>query len=464
MTTSAPEIVLRPTGEIDVVRRAPARERWSWSLYDFANTIFSMNIVTLYFSVWIARDLAAGTGPYAIASSISSVLVAVSIPVFGLISDQRRRRKPWVVGLTLVCVAATAMLGVVGGHATAHDGSLLLILAIFVAANYAYQGALPFYNAMMTELVPAGEQGRLSGYGTAIGYVGSIVGMLLIVPFVAGATPLGPVGPRVMGLLHRIPFTAGGGRAATFVPTALAFLIFSLPLFLWCRDHIPVPKAERTKLALVAPFRELVRSVSDSRRHPGLLRFILTSYFYQDAIGTVISFMAIYAVTVMKFPDGTETTLFIVLTVPSIIGAAIIGRLSDRYGPKRTLMGVLLGWSVLLLAMVVIRGHTAFWVLGGALGLLFGGIWTVERPMLLTLVPDADAGRYFGLLVLSARAASIVGPLIWALIVDVVFGGGHQDLSFRVAMGVLAVFMALAAWLLVGVPDRHAERLAARAA
>src|SRR6478672_5922086 len=30
--------------------RAPWRERASWALYDFANTIFSMNVATLYFS------------------------------------------------------------------------------------------------------------------------------------------------------------------------------------------------------------------------------------------------------------------------------------------------------------------------------------------------------------------------------------------------------------------------------
>jgi len=44
-------------GEARVVSRAPARERWSWALYDFANTIFSMNIATMYFAVWMIEDL-----------------------------------------------------------------------------------------------------------------------------------------------------------------------------------------------------------------------------------------------------------------------------------------------------------------------------------------------------------------------------------------------------------------------
>src|SRR6266850_1214038 len=109
-----PDIRVLPDGQFEVVTSASLTERWSWALYDFANTIFSMNIITLYFPVWIATDLAAGTGGYALASSVSAALVALSVPLFGTISDERRTRKPWVVGFTLVCIAATAALGVIG--------------------------------------------------------------------------------------------------------------------------------------------------------------------------------------------------------------------------------------------------------------------------------------------------------------------------------------------------------------
>jgi UMF1 family MFS transporter len=82
-----------PAGEVRVRVRAPTRERWSWALYDFANTIFSMNIATLYFAVWIVSDLGASNTVYALGNAIASALVVVSIPVLGAISDARRRRK-----------------------------------------------------------------------------------------------------------------------------------------------------------------------------------------------------------------------------------------------------------------------------------------------------------------------------------------------------------------------------------
>src|SRR3954463_3805529 len=94
--------------------RAPVVERASWALYDFANTIFSMNVATLYFSVWLVADLGASNTVYAIGNGISSLLVVLSVPILGAISDARRRRKPWVVGFTIASCLACAAIGIFG--------------------------------------------------------------------------------------------------------------------------------------------------------------------------------------------------------------------------------------------------------------------------------------------------------------------------------------------------------------
>jgi UMF1 family MFS transporter len=178
---------------------APFKERISWALYDFANTVFSMNIATLYFAAWLVADLGHSNTLYALVNGIASALVVVSIPVFGAISDATQRRKPWVVGFTLAACVSTIVLAVLGqtGLPLIGEGvtggvvrqlvppglALFGVLAAFTIANYAYQGAQPFYNAMMPELVPVDHRGRLSGMGAALGYVGSITGVLLTFPF-----------------------------------------------------------------------------------------------------------------------------------------------------------------------------------------------------------------------------------------------------------------------------------------
>jgi UMF1 family MFS transporter len=466
-------------GEVRPIERAPAIERFSWALYDFANTIFSMNIATLYFAVWLVSDLGVSNTLDAVANAVASILVVLAIPFLGAVSDVRRRRKPWVVGFTLLSCIAVAAMGVLGQtllpltgtsvdtpaalpagwHAS--GASLFWVLAAFVVANFAYQAAQPFYNAMLPELAPPEEQGRLSGFGTAIGYVGSIFGVLLVVPFFNGTLPLiGKLSDRTLAALHAIvPFTEHGGRVSAFVPTGVVFLLFSLPLFLVCRDHNPAPKG--TRIAWRRAVAEVAHTLRDARQHPGALRFILASFVYQDAVGTIVGFMTLYAVKAVGFDKGSEITLFLVLTVPSIFGSYIYGHLVDRIGAKRSLMMTLVLWIVLLAVMIAVPGKNAFWLVGLAIGLNFGGVPTAERPVLLSLVPDVEAGRYFSLMLLSSRAAAVVGPLIWGLTVDGLESRLGTAIAYRAAVMTVALMFVIAAWILRGVPERAGPRAVA---
>ncbi len=459
-------------GEAHVFERAPLRERFSWALYDFANTIFSMNITTLYFVVWLVSDLKASNTTFAIANGIASLLVLLSIPALGAISDARRRRKGFVVAFTLIAVVACACIGILGQTTVPVFGSQVIggaieppgwspgfgdlkwVLLAFIVGNYAFQSALPFYNAMLPELVPAHEQGRMSGIGVAAGYVGSIVGVLLVIPFFTGGLPvIGPLGDGLMSALRTLPFTEHAGRVSTFVPTALLFLLFSIPFFVFCRDRAPVPL--RAPAQWRRAFADVAATLRDARNHPGAMRFILTTFVYQDAVGTIIGFMTLYAVRAVGFEQGSETTLFLVLTVPAIFGSYFFGWLADRVGPKRALSTTLGIWVLLLVAMIAAPGKNAFWIVGFAIGLNFGGVNATERPVLLSLVPDTLAGRYFSLLLLSARAAAVVGPIIWALIVDNLEGQFGTAFAYRAAVSFIAVMFIAAWWMLRGVPDRR---------
>jgi UMF1 family MFS transporter len=340
--------------------------------------------------------------------------------------------------------------------------ALFGVLAAFTIANYAYQGAQPFYNAMLPELVPVDHRGRLSGMGAAFGYMGSITGVLLTFPFFTGSLPLlGAIPDRIISLLRDvIPFTTHGGRVSTFVPTALLFLLFSLPLFLFCRDHNFVPGKKHVPWR--EAFRDVRQTLTEAKKYPGTVRFILTSFLYQDAMGTIIANMALYAIFAMGFVKGSEATLFIILTIPAVVGSYGIGRLVDRFGPKRTLSWVLTGWVVLLIAMIVAPSRGAFWIVGAGIGLIYGGVSTAERPLLLSLVPDVEAGRFFSLMVLSSRAAAVVGPFIWALAVDGLSSSMGVGFAYRSGVATVVIGMVLALFLLRKVPDNFKKSVSSR--
>ncbi|GAC1318401.1 MAG: MFS transporter [Chloroflexota bacterium] len=452
--------------------------RVAWVLYDFANTIFSMNVATLYFAVWLVTDLGASNTSVAIGNGLASLLIAVAIPPLAAISDGQHRRVSWVIGFTVASCIATALIGVLGqtlfppystttttlqrpfGYHVPVIG-LTAVLAAYVVANFAYQAALPFYNAMLTELASPARRGRLSGIGTAVGYVGTIVGLLLVAPFVAGTLPLvGALPARIIDSLRLIPFSGSGGRVSTFVPTALLFLFFSIPLAVFCREGRS--SGARSVVPWRSTFSDISTLLRKARGYPGALRFILASFVYQDAIGTIISFMALYAVQAMGFESGSEQTLFLVLTVPAILGSYIFGQIVDRVGPKRTLVGVISAWVVLLVGLVIAPSRSAFWVIGALIGLIFGGVGTAERPLLLTLIPEAEAGRFFSLMLLSARAAAVFGPVIWGVTVDGLIPSYGKGLAYRAAVSTTVVAMFIALCLLWNLPDHWSTSFKAR--
>lgn len=207
-------------------------------------------------------------------------------------------------------------------------------------------------------------------------------------------------------------------------------------------------------------FRDVARTVRDARQYPGAMRFIVASFLYQDAIGTIVGFMALYAIKAMHFAEGTESTLFLVLTVPAIVGSWFAGRFVDRYGPRRTLIASIVAWIVLLLAMASVQERAAFWAIGFGIGLIFGWVPTAERPLLLALVPRPEAGRFFSLMLLSSRAAAVAGPVIWGLTVDTLEPSYGTGLAYRTALLTVAAMFALSLLVMRGVPDAREHRSA----
>jgi UMF1 family MFS transporter len=147
----------------------------SWAFYDFANTIFSMNVISLYFALWVTVDHGGQDILYSMALSSSMLAVAISAPVFGTISDQTGRRSLPLTLLTFISVLTTAVIG--------QTDQLWVGLLLFIVANYCYQSALVFYNGMLPDVARNSNVGVVSGYGVALGYIGSIAGLSLVAPY-----------------------------------------------------------------------------------------------------------------------------------------------------------------------------------------------------------------------------------------------------------------------------------------
>jgi len=414
---------------------------FSWVIYDFANTIYSMNVVSMYFSTWIIVDLNFEDKFVSYANSISMILVALTLPILGEISDRFRRKMPFLILFTIVCVIGTALIGVSGYQITEMKLKVFWVIIFFIIANYSFQGGLVFYNSLLPYICSERSVGRVSGYGVAIGYLGSIVGLILVLPFVEGT---------IYGL--KIPFITPGGSVASFIPTAILFLLFSIPTFLFVKDPPFNKDVTKVKLNIKQSFSKVWDGLTNTAKYPGVTRFLIAKYFYEDAIQTIIIFMAVYAQKVMDFSKQETTTFFIAVIPSAILGSILFGIITDHIGPKRTLIIVLWGWILSLLILVFTLKTWIFWVLGCAVGIFMGSTWTAARPLLISLVPKEMLGEFFGLYSFSGKLAAIAGPLIWAYVVEL-FTPWGTVVKYKAAVASLIILMVIGLIILKRVPD-----------
>lgn len=356
---------------------------------------------------------------YGIALSSSMVLVALSMPLLGAFSDRMGRRIPLLIGLTLISVFFTGLIGVFD--------LLILGLIFFVLANFGYHAALVPYDALLPQVSKGYSVGKVAGIGVALGYVGAILGILMVKPFVSEA-----------------------GREASFIPTAFLFLLFSLPCFFMVKEG----KRKVSAISWRAVREEVLKiknTLINTTKYPGLLRFLIANFIYCDAVNTVIAFMSIYAHQVVGFNDSMIRILLIVSTLFAVAGSLLFGWITHRLGAKRTLTIVLCTWIVGLVVAMVSFSPWVFWMVGPIVGIALGGIWVSARSLVVDLSPPEKIGEIYGLYNMGGKFGFILGPLVWGTIVFTFSGLGI--LKYRIAICSLLLFLIGGLYLLRKVPN-----------
>lgn len=366
-------------------RPASGKAIAAWALYDLANTFFAVTMVSFYFPLWLVEDRGAKELWFSLALAVSMALAAVLMPPCGAFSDvtgQRVRPLRWT---TYGCVAAVALIAL--------TDRIDVALALFVLANLCYQLGTIFYDALLWDIAPAGRLGATSGLGAAFGYLGSMAGL---------------------GLLW--PIVSRWGHRASFVPSAALFLLFALPLFFLVRQ--PRPPAQASWRAVWGEAGHRLRhSVAWARTVPGVWRFLWASFFSANAISTVLTFMAVYTKRVAGFSEAEVIRFFLFGQAFAVLGALAGRWIIPRWGARRALAVIWTGWVAglgLIAGRVDIRW---LWIAGPVIGFCLGPTWATSRVMLIELAPKERLGELLGLAGVVARASSILGPILWGLLV-----------------------------------------------
>ncbi|EMF51661.1 MFS transporter [Streptomyces bottropensis] len=439
----------------DTVRTDPAdeaagrrREQRGWYFYDWACSVYSTSVLTVFLGPYlteVAKSAADADGYvhplgisvragsfFAYSVSLSVIVAVVIMPLVGAAADRTGRKKPLLGAAAYVGAGATAGMFFLDGERYLLGGILLII------ANAAQSVAMMLYNSYLPQIAPPEERDAVSSRGWAFGYA---AGSLVLVGNLILFTAHDSFGVSE-GMAVRICLASAGLWWGAFTLIPLSRL----------RDRrSPAGGSEGPTEATAPGLRQLAATVRDMRRHPLTLAFLLAYLVYNDGIQTVISQASVYGSEELDLEQSTLIVAVLLVQILAVGGALGMGRLSRRYGAKRTILGSLVAWTLILGAGYFLPAGAPVWffVLASGIGLVLGGSQALSRSLFSHLVPPGKEAEYFSAYEMSDRGMSWLGPLL--------FGVTYQLTgSYRDAIISLVVFFVLGFALLARVPVRRA--------
>lgn len=367
-----------------------------WALYDWANSAFALAVLTAFVPVMLGGAWNDGapstvtTFRLGMANGVASLIVVVLAPMLGAMTDQARRRKPWLALFTILGVVATALL------ASAGPGGWQLAMLCFILASVGFFAANSLYDAMLIDVAEPPEYDRVSALGYALGYLGGALLFTISVILLASPATFGLKSPSAAIEL-------------TFVLVAIWWAAFSLPLLLWVKERQPAQApVSGVFLAGLRELRNTARSLGSERN---LLWFLAAYWLYIDGVYTIIKMAVDYGLS--QGLSATDVTGAILLT--NFLGfpaALAFGVLGDRIGPRPAIFLALSVYIVATVLAVFLTTALQFYALAATIGLVQGGVQSLSRSLFARLIPPAKSGEYFGFYNMLGKFSSILGPVL----------------------------------------------------
>lgn len=406
-----------------------------WGLYGLANTPLTAAIGGLYLAQWVVLDNHFPDIWYGGVFTLATIFLLLTSPFWGAWSDALERRKPFIVGMTVILLVAGGLLGLVATSALPAMTRVVLALVLFFVIQYFYQLSLIFYNTLIGQMATRGALGEVSGIGDFFDEVGWLLGPAALLPFATGM----------------ITLWGEPGRGQVFLPAVVIFAVLGLPMVLWFQEKKPGPGLRRPNLTQVYE-RTIFGLKRLAREDKSSLVFLVGFMFVSDALLTAQLYFAIYLDRVFGIADTEKFFLLATMQGVAVFSALILGRLSDRFGAKRVL--ILACWILFggLFLVAVTPSLSLIYMVSAVLGVGFAGFYVTSRSLLLKISPVGSQGEYFGFYSTFQKFASVIGPLTWGAVTFLLKDYG--TFKYRVAILALVLLVLVGIALMTRVSEK----------
>jgi MFS transporter, UMF1 family len=384
-------------------------------LWDVGATGVNAIVITFVFSVYltsaVGTDLPGATTPQSWlfrALAASGIVVALLAPVTGVWVDAPWRRRKVLALFSAIVVLLTASMCLVRDD---YHYLWLGLTLLACTAAFAELSTVP-YNAMLRELSTQQTSGRISGFGSGMGYFGSV--MLLLIVYVTLIAGDGDT----RGLLG-VSAADGQNIRAAMLLAAVWFALFALPIFIAVPSPTHPPGDPRESVGFVGAYKQLWREVvGEWHRDHNIVYYLLASAVFRDALTGIFTFGAVLGVSAYGISESNVLLFGISASVIAALGAFLGGVVDDRVGSKKVIMGSLASLMVIAVVLWSVSGPLAFWICGLSLCLFVGPTQSSARTLMLRMSADGKEGVTFGLYTTTGRAVSFLAPFLISVFID----------------------------------------------
>jgi UMF1 family MFS transporter len=279
-------------------------------------------------------------------------------------------------------------------------GEWLAAIFLYVIANIGFAGGNVFYDSLIVSIVDKKKMDFVSALGYSLGYLGG--GILF------GINVLMTLKPDLFGLTSAVEAVR-----LSFLSVAVWWAIFSIPIFLFVKE--PKLHAEQSVAkVIIAGLRQLSSTFREIRRLRHIFLFLIGYWCYIDGVDTTVIMAVDYGLTL----GFDQTVLIKALLLTQLIGfpaAILFGKIGEKLGTKT---GIFIGISVYVMVAFwgfYMKDQSEFYVLAIAVGLVQGGVQSLSRSFFGKLIPEENAGEFFGFYNMLGKFAAVLGPFLMGM-------------------------------------------------
>ena len=379
--------------ENSVELKQKRRAQWAWYLYDFGNSAYAAVVLLAVYAAYFKQAVvgtAQGSALWGLSLTISMLVVAVISPFLGALADYSGRKKTLLFVMTAISIVFTGLLFLV------EKGDIFIGMLFFIIAEIGYRSGQVFYNSLLVDVADKDEIAKVSGNGWAIGSVGGIVCLLIVLVLIQ----LNPGDPFYIRL--------------SLVITAVFYALFAIPAFLWIKEQHRPQKRDGKSLFKVAVER-LSKTIRSVAKFKEFLKFMVALLIYNDGIIAALDFAAILG-AVLFGVTTTELIIFvIVVQITNVIGAYVYGLLGEKIGLKNALVNSLIVMLISVIGMLFVPNKMGYFIVGSLAGFAMAGVQSLDRTLVSVFAPKNRNAEFYGFFSLAGRTSSIMGPGVMGL-------------------------------------------------